>query len=113
MGTTYQYIGQPVIKSKGSHTFSTLHCECLHVVFNKNMNTYNCLFGINTLLCVSLILLFTLYIFFNVYVYFIGMTVAPVIIISYLWRAGPVHVFFACIFWVHYFIKDMVAMITS
>jgi hypothetical protein len=24
--------GQPVIKSKGSHTFPTLHCECLHGV---------------------------------------------------------------------------------
>ena len=29
--------GQPVIKSKGSHTFPTLHCECLHGVFNKDM----------------------------------------------------------------------------
>ena len=35
--------GQPVIKSKGSHTFPTLHCECLHGVFNKDMKTYNCL----------------------------------------------------------------------
>lgn len=31
--------GQPVTKSKGSHTFSTLHVECLHVVLNKNMKT--------------------------------------------------------------------------
>ena len=28
---------------KGSHTFSTLHCECLHGVFNEDMKTYNCL----------------------------------------------------------------------
>jgi hypothetical protein len=34
--------GQPVIKCKGSHSFSTLHCECLHGVFNKDMKTYNC-----------------------------------------------------------------------
>ena len=27
---------QPVTKCKGSHTFSTLHCECLHNVFNEN-----------------------------------------------------------------------------
>jgi hypothetical protein len=35
--------GLPVIKSKGSHTFSNLHCECLHGVFNKDMKHYNCL----------------------------------------------------------------------
>jgi hypothetical protein len=35
--------GQPVIKSKGSHTFPTLHCEGLHSVFNKDMKRYNCL----------------------------------------------------------------------
>jgi hypothetical protein len=35
--------GQPVIKSKGSHTFPTLHYDCLHCVFNKDMKTYNCL----------------------------------------------------------------------
>ena len=34
--------GQPVIKSKGSHTFPTLHCECLHSVFNKDMKTIVC-----------------------------------------------------------------------
>lgn len=26
---------QPVIKSKGSHTFYIPHCKCLHVAFNK------------------------------------------------------------------------------
>ena len=34
---------QPVIKSKGSHTFPTLHSEYLHGVFNKDMKTYTCL----------------------------------------------------------------------
>lgn len=28
------------MKSKGSHTFTTLHYESLHVVLNKNMQTY-------------------------------------------------------------------------
>uniref|UniRef100_A0A8C5WC64 Uncharacterized protein n=1 Tax=Leptobrachium leishanense TaxID=445787 RepID=A0A8C5WC64_9ANUR len=37
----YQDILQENENSKGSHTFSTLHCECLHVLFNKNMKTYN------------------------------------------------------------------------
>jgi hypothetical protein len=46
--------GQPVMKSKGSHTFSTLHCECLHSVFNKDLKTYNCLFIIGlSRLCLS------------------------------------------------------------
>ena len=35
--------GQSVIKSKSSHTFSTLHCECLQGVINKDMKNYNCL----------------------------------------------------------------------
>jgi hypothetical protein len=34
--------GQPVIKSKSSHTFPTMHCECLHSVLNKDMKMYNC-----------------------------------------------------------------------
>ena len=48
--------GQPVIKSKDLHTFSILHCECFHVVFNKNMKTYNCLCGISlSRLCLSIV----------------------------------------------------------
>ena len=35
--------GQPVIKSKGSHTFSNLHCEWIHGVINKEMKNSNCL----------------------------------------------------------------------
>lgn len=31
---------QRFMKSKGSHTFTTLHYESLHVVLNKNMPTY-------------------------------------------------------------------------
>ena len=31
--------GQPVIKTNGSHSFSSLNCECLHGVFNKDMKT--------------------------------------------------------------------------
>jgi hypothetical protein len=34
--------GEPVIKSKGSHTFPNLNCERLHCVLNKDMKTYNC-----------------------------------------------------------------------
>ena len=46
--------GQSVIKSKGSHTFPTLHCECLHGVFNDDMKTYNCLCFISlSRLCLS------------------------------------------------------------
>ena len=30
--------GQPVIKSRGSHTFPTLHCECLHSVLKLLTN---------------------------------------------------------------------------
>ena len=48
--------GQPVIKSKGSHTFPTLHCECLHGVFNTDMKTYNCLCVISlSRLCFSIV----------------------------------------------------------
>ena len=48
--------GQPVIKSKRSHTFSTLHCECLHGVFNKVMKTYNCLCVISlSRMCLSIV----------------------------------------------------------
>jgi hypothetical protein len=47
--------GQPVIKSKGSHTFSSLHCECLHSVF-KDMKTRNCLCVIIlSRLCLSIV----------------------------------------------------------
>ena len=35
-------IAAKVESTKGSHTFPTLHYECLHVVFNKDMKTYNC-----------------------------------------------------------------------
>ena len=48
--------GQPVIKSKVSHTFPTLHCERLHGVFNKDMKTNNCLCVISlSRLCLSIV----------------------------------------------------------
>ena len=48
--------GQPVIKSKDSHTFPTLHCECLYSVFNKDMKTYNCWCVISlSRLCLSVV----------------------------------------------------------
>ena len=48
--------GQPVIKSKGSHPVYTLYCECLHSVFNKDMNMYNCLCVISlSRLCLSIV----------------------------------------------------------
>ena len=37
-------------------TFSTLHCECLHGVFNKDMKNDNCLCVISlSTLCVSIV----------------------------------------------------------
>jgi hypothetical protein len=48
--------GQPVNKSKGSHTFSTLHCECLHGVLKKDMKKYKCLCVISlNRLCLSIV----------------------------------------------------------
>ena len=48
--------GQPVIKSKGSLTFPTLHCECLHSVFSKDIKTYHCLCVISlSRLCLSIV----------------------------------------------------------
>lgn len=32
----------PDCKNRGFTYFCTLHCQCLHVVFNKSMETYNC-----------------------------------------------------------------------
>ena len=48
--------GQPVIKTMGLHTFSNLHCECLHGVINKLMKNYNCLCVISlSRLCLSIV----------------------------------------------------------
>uniref|UniRef100_A0A4W5M3S2 DNA (cytosine-5-)-methyltransferase n=1 Tax=Hucho hucho TaxID=62062 RepID=A0A4W5M3S2_9TELE len=43
-------------KTKGSHTLSTLRCECLYSVFIKDMRTYNCLCVISlSRLCLSIV----------------------------------------------------------